>query len=341
MINKRKPPGPSRLLSALKAILILLSLAIHAKSALSRVTTTANAQRTAQSKTPSHIQNVIPIIRARPPSQLHSKLTGLAATLTVPVSQSNDQSLNMLFSNKLGILKMKSFGKTGTKRNVVFTPKVNVQNQSNNKMLSRANDNTNDADQTQRPNLGSSNPTFSRDDLKPTEIENQINKEQRAQEAIDATKRRKLIKMREEMKRGELLNKANLISDQAILKLINRRQISNDLFDDGTQEYKEKVKNTIKNKYSKEPKNSVESQRVFEGQLKTIDRKIKRLEPQIKNIDFESIFYKHDKTMVKNLVDQESISLFISLYLRLSTIYFESQEITFIIHTYLLKALIL
>lgn len=318
MINKRKHPGPARLQPGLKALLILLSLTIHAKSALSRVTTNAAAQRSAQSKTPSHIQNVIPIIRTRQSSQVHSKLTGLAATLALPVSQSSDQSLNLLFSNKLGILKMKSFGKTGTKRNVGFTPKANAPNQSSNKMLSRANDSQNHTQQTQDTNLDSSNPASSRDYLKPTEIENQINKEKRAQKAIDNAKRRKLLKMREKMKRGELLSKANLISDQAILKLINRRQISNDLFDDGTPAYKQKVKNTIKNKYSKEPKNSVESQKVFEGQLKTIDRKINRLEPQIKNIEFYSLFDKHDKTTVKNLVDQESISLFISFYMGFS-----------------------
>ena len=316
MINKRNPKRGEIVKFRRKCLLILALISYTAGVTLSQNSKQVSQHRSAQSTVSGPLRNVIPIIKPQTPDP--SRLNVLAALPIKKMEKTKEKPLNLLFTKKLGILKMKSFGKSGGHPNLVSPKSVSKspeKQRTKKKMLSKVSDSEpedyEDQDRFEENKNQEKDPKdrirgMIPEHLRPREIKDDRLKKLQAQQAEKEARRLKILKMQEQMKRSQLMTKAGLISDEAILKLINRHEISNDLFDDGSKEFKEKTKNTLKNRYSKKPKNSVESEKAFLDEIKTLDRKIRRLKDKIKDIDFKPIDREKSDKELKMLVDEQS-----------------------------------
>lgn len=316
MINKRNPKREEILKFRRKIILLLFVISHSTQFVVPQNKKQIPERHSVQSSVSTPLENLIPIIKPSEPAIDPGRLKALAAVTDHQIQKTKEKPLNLLFSKKLGILKMKSFGKPGGHPNLISSKPISQSAEkarTKKKMLSKVSDSPNSDSEDQDRFETDPNPSQRKklrgvlpDHLRPQEIKDDRLKKLQAIQAEKEARRLKILKMQEQMKRSRLMSKAALISDEAILKLINRHEISNDLFDDGSKEFKEKTKNTLRNKYTKGPKNSVESEKDFLDQIKTLDRKIKRLKKKIQDIHFSPIDKKKFEKELKILVDEQS-----------------------------------
>ena len=178
------------------------------------------------------------------------------------------KSLRDLFSNKIGILKIKKFGKKNfTKENLLKKHKTKNKNK---KMLS------------------SSSISYKKLMKRKKFI------------AKHRKKLKKLDNLKKALVHRRVEQKANLISDRSLLNLINQRVITNDLFNNPqnspqTEKSKKKSKKT--------PGNSIESEILYNQKTDSLIKQIKTLNDRIQELKFHQT---NTKQKIEDLVDSES-----------------------------------
>ena len=198
------------------------------------------------------------------------------------VAKKGLNSLDKLFTSKIGILKIKQFGRKKHKN------KKHHKKKHRKSSISRV------------PQINNLKKSKQKKKLLSNQSSEIIKKDNPKLIKADLAKLKRISKLREELRRAELKKRANLISDRALINLINQKKISNDLFNDGTR--KKKFKVTILNKYNP-PKNSIESENMFNRRSQSFERKIENLDRKIQNLDFKSFKRNLD---LKKMVDDES-----------------------------------
>jgi len=160
------------------------------------------------------------------------------------------RSIKELFSNKIGILKIKKFGKKKTEK-----PNILKKHHSKNKKM-----------------------------LSVGKISYKKLMKRKQFYAKNKKKIEKLKNLKKALTHKRIEQKANLISDRTLLNLINQRVITNDLFNSQTPKNKDQFKNM-----KKPPKNTIESEMLYNKKTDSLVKQINKLEMKIQELQFHQM----------------------------------------------------
>jgi hypothetical protein len=197
-------------------------------------------------------------------------------------NEKDRNSLKNLFSSKIGILKIKKFGQKEMKIKSHKKLKKHKHHRTRRKMLS---------------------------------ANGMPYKKLMRRRRMIAKRRKnieKLSNMKEAIKRKQMEQKANLISDRTFLNLINEQVIADDLFDHGNIKGNNKQKTKGNRRGAKVPVNSLESEVVYNKKSSKLEDEIKDLEEKIQELKFHQLNTNED---LKDLVDSESKGFFLWMFM--------------------------
>jgi hypothetical protein len=171
------------------------------------------------------------------------------------------RSIKELFSNKIGILKIKKFGKKKTEEQNILKKHHN----KNKKMLSVGN------------------------------ISYKKLMKRKQFYAKNKKKIEKLKNLKKALTHKRIEQKANLISDRTLLNLINQRVITNDLFNSPSPKNKDEFKNK-----KKPPKNTIESEMLYNKKTDSLAKQVNKLDMKIQELQFHQMDTKNKMQELMN-----------------------------------------